>query len=198
MDARRRKRARAMKDSAMMTTTTRETPRVTPTRETTTMTTSMDESRLENESARRAPTKTTPTTKTKTATKNAAMPMPMTTTTPRTRRAAREMKRRRENEERSALLGTLPEDALRRVCEFLSARELATLERVSSYFYRSARRNDRGMGMCEIVARGRVRREGVGDMPAFYGCARESGEAARRRVERNARRMDGGRVSRKA
>ena len=127
-----------------------------------------------------------------------AMPMPMTTTTPRTRRAAREMKRRRENEERSALLGTLPEDALRRVCEFLSARELATLERVSSYFYRSARRNDRGMGMCEIVARGRVRREGVGDMPAFYGCARESGEAARRRVERNARRMDGGRVSRKA
>ena len=108
------------------------------------------------------------------------------------------MKRRRENEERSALLGTLPEDALRRVCEFLSARELATLERVSSYFYRSARRNDRGMGMCEIVARGRVRREGVGDMPAFYGCARESGEAARRRVERNARRMEGGRVSRKA
>ena len=82
------------------------------------------------------------------------------------------MKRRRENEERSALLGTLPEDALRRVCEFLSARELATLERVSSYFYRSPRRNDRGMGMCETVARGRVRRECVGDMPKFYGYAR--------------------------
>jgi len=152
----------------------------TPPPTTTTMTMTM-ESRLGNETAAAATRRATrsrttrerATTTTTTTAMTAMTPTTMAMTpTPRTRRAAREMKRRRENEERSALLGTLPEDALRRVCEFLSARELATLERVSSYFYRSPRRNDRGLGMCETVARGRVRRECVEDMPKFYGYAR--------------------------
>jgi len=152
------------------------TPTTTPTPPPTTAMTM--ESRLENETAAAATRRATRSGTTReratttTAMTTTTMTMATMTPTPRTRRAAREMKRRRENEERSALLGTLPEDALRRVCEFLSARELATLERVSSYFYRSPRRNDRGLGMCETVARGRVRRECVEDMPKFYGYAR--------------------------
>ena len=87
---------------------------------------------------------------------------------PRTRRETKELARRAVNEAESALLGTLCEDALSKVCEFLSAKDLASLECASSYFRRPSRRGDRGLGIAERAARTRALRAQVVDMPPFY------------------------------
>ena len=88
----------------------------------------------------------------------------------RTRRETMENARRAANEARSALLRTLSEDALSKVCDFLSAKDLASLECTSAYFYRPTRRNDRGLGICERAARIRAIRAPIVDMPPFYRC----------------------------
>jgi hypothetical protein len=87
---------------------------------------------------------------------------------PRTRRETKDHAFRKANEAQSALLGTLCEDALWKVCEFLPAKDLASLECASSYFHRPMRRADRGLGIAERVARVRIRGAQMADMPPFY------------------------------
>jgi len=91
---------------------------------------------------------------------------------PRTRRETKELALRAENEAASALLGTLSEDALSKVCEFLSAKDLASLECSSAYFRRPSRRGDRGLGIAERAARVRAMRAQGADMPPFYRFVR--------------------------
>jgi len=88
--------------------------------------------------------------------------------TPRTRRETKDYACRKANEAHSALLGTLCEDALWKVCEFLPAKDLASLECASSYFHRPMRRSDRGLGIVERVARVRIRSALMADMPPLY------------------------------
>ena len=92
----------------------------------------------------------------------------------RTRFQCAQSARRRENERGSALLGTLCEDALWLVCSRLSARDLAALEQTSAYFRDSARATNENLGLCERVARERVRGARMGDMPPFYRCVSRS------------------------
>jgi len=85
-----------------------------------------------------------------------------------TRRETLDRLKRDANEAQSALLGTLCEDALWRVCSFLSAKDLASLECTSAYFRNPSRSTDRGLSMAECVARERLRPVASDDMPPFY------------------------------
>ena len=86
----------------------------------------------------------------------------------RTRRETALRARREANEAASGLLGTLCEDALWMVCSRLSALDLVALEQTSAYFRESARVKDRGLGLCERIARERVRGVPMVGMPPFY------------------------------
>jgi hypothetical protein len=85
-----------------------------------------------------------------------------------TRRETLDRLKRDANEAQSALLGTLCEGALWRVCSFLSAKDLASLECTSAYFRNPSRITDRGLSMAECVARERLRPIASDDMPPFY------------------------------